>query len=125
MHEEFIIDGVKIEVIGVANLDREEVRRYIDFVIMRVYHPLKALTIIANPDGSVDLNYELRGPKFERIRRITGYLTGSIDSWNNSKRAEERDRVKHGMDGVDSEEKNIYREQFASEAKGDGLIMPM
>ena len=72
----------------------------------------------------MQVDYELRGPKFERIRRITGYLTGTLDSWNNSKRAEERDRVKHGLDGVDFEEKNIYREQFASEAKGDGLIIP-
>ena len=37
------------------------------------------------------------GPKFERIRRITGYLVGTTDRWNNSKRAEERDRVKHGL----------------------------
>ena len=33
--------------------------------------------------------------KFERIRRITGYLVGTMDQWNNAKRAEERDRVKH------------------------------
>lgn len=32
---------------------------------------------------------------FERIRRITGYLTGTVDGWNNAKRAEEKDRVKH------------------------------
>lgn len=37
------------------------------------------------------------GPKFERIRRITGYLVGTTDRWNNAKRAEERDRVKHGI----------------------------
>lgn len=30
-----------------------------------------------------------------RIRRITGYLTGSVDKWNNAKRAELKDRVKH------------------------------
>ncbi|MBR3706980.1 MAG: anaerobic ribonucleoside triphosphate reductase [Firmicutes bacterium] len=34
---------------------------------------------------------------FERIRRITGYLVGTMDHWNNAKRAEEHDRVKHGM----------------------------
>ena len=34
---------------------------------------------------------------FERIRRITGYLVGTLDRFNNGKRAEERDRVKHGM----------------------------
>ena len=32
---------------------------------------------------------------FERIRRITGYLVGTMEKWNNAKRAEEADRVKH------------------------------
>ena len=35
--------------------------------------------------------------RFERIRRITGYLVGTLDRFNNGKRAEERDRVKHGI----------------------------
>lgn len=35
------------------------------------------------------------GVLFERIRRITGYLVGTVDRFNNAKRAEERDRVKH------------------------------
>ena len=35
------------------------------------------------------------GVRFERIRRITGYLVGTMNRWNNAKRAEERDRVKH------------------------------
>lgn len=35
------------------------------------------------------------GPNFERIRRITGYLVGTLDSFNNGKKAEEKDRVKH------------------------------
>lgn len=34
---------------------------------------------------------------FERIRRITGYLVGTMDNWNNGKTAEEKDRVKHDM----------------------------
>ena len=34
---------------------------------------------------------------FERIRRITGYLVGTLDRFNNAKRAEEHDRVKHGV----------------------------
>lgn len=37
------------------------------------------------------------GVSFERIRRITGYLVGTIDRFNNAKRAEERDRVKHTL----------------------------
>ena len=35
---------------------------------------------------------------FERIRRITGYLVGTMDRWNDAKKAEERERVKHGVD---------------------------
>ena len=36
--------------------------------------------------------------KFERIRRITGYLVGTTDRFNNAKQTEERDRVKHGVE---------------------------
>ncbi len=39
--------------------------------------------------------HEEDGPAFERIRRITGYLVGTLDRFNNAKRAEEHDRVKH------------------------------
>ena len=35
------------------------------------------------------------GIRFERIRRITGYLVGGLERFNDGKRAEERDRVKH------------------------------
>lgn len=37
-----------------------------------------------------------QGVPFERIRRITGYLVGTLARFNNAKRAEEKDRVKHG-----------------------------
>lgn len=37
------------------------------------------------------------GVRFERIRRITGYLVGTLDKWNDAKKAEEKDRVKHGV----------------------------
>ncbi len=37
------------------------------------------------------------GVKFERIRRVTGYLVGTLDRFNDGKRAEERDRVKHNV----------------------------
>lgn len=35
--------------------------------------------------------------RFERIRRITGYIVGTMEKWNDAKKAEERDRVKHGI----------------------------
>ena len=37
------------------------------------------------------------GVKFERIRRITGYLVGTIDRFNDAKAKEVKDRVKHGI----------------------------
>ena len=37
-----------------------------------------------------------QGVGFERTRRITGYLVGTLDRFNDAKRAEERDRIKHG-----------------------------
>ena len=39
------------------------------------------------------------GVGFERIRRITGYLVGTVDRFNNGKRAEEHDIVKHSING--------------------------
>lgn len=40
------------------------------------------------------------GVKFDRIRRITGYLVGTLDRFNNAKCAEERDRVKHDFSNI-------------------------
>lgn len=42
------------------------------------------------------------GTRFERIRRITGYLVGTLDRFNDAKRAEESERVKHGTDRNDT-----------------------
>jgi len=36
-----------------------------------------------------------KGVYFQRLRRITGYITGDLNTWNNAKRQEEKDRVKH------------------------------
>ncbi len=50
-------------------------------------------------DGEyADITYHWQSVPFERIRRITGYLVGTLDRFNNGKRAEERDRVKHGIE---------------------------
>lgn len=49
-------------------------------------------------DGDyADITYHWETVPFERIRRITGYLVGTLDRFNNGKRAEEADRVKHGI----------------------------
>ena len=38
--------------------------------------------------------------KFERLRRITGYLVGTLDRWNDAKKAEEAARVKHSVNSA-------------------------
>lgn len=45
------------------------------------------------------------GVKFERIRRITGYLVGTVDRFNDGKKAEEHDRVKHAFKDKEEEHK--------------------
>lgn len=66
---------------------------------MRRRHPDKNFTAMTFTfDGDdVCIRYEYEPIPFERIRRITGYLTGTLNRWNNAKRQEESDRVKHGM----------------------------
>ena len=49
-------------------------------------------------DGEfADIHYYTKPVPFERIRRITGYLVGTLDRFNNAKRSEEHDRVKHSI----------------------------
>lgn len=52
-----------------------------------------------------------KGVRFERIRRITGYLVGTLDRWNNAKKAEERDRVKHSTGAA------LHEAEVAEDAK--------
>lgn len=55
--------------------------------------------VYVRPDGEeIEIEYLYREPRpFERIRRITGYLVGTLDRFNDAKRAEESERVKHGI----------------------------
>lgn len=47
---------------------------------------------------------------FERLRRITGYLVGSLERWNDAKKAEESERVKHNVGGVYDRSQKMARE---------------
>ena len=63
------------------------------------------------PKDPTHLDVEFRGGRpFERIRRITGYLTGSLETWNSAKQAEEKDRVKHGLPHPEEEVNNHLKE---------------
>ena len=92
-----VFDGVEVTFVGIDDVTENEPKNYVEYVRERVDYPVKSIKVVACDDGMIDLNYELQGEKFERIRRITGYLTGSLDSWNDAKQAEEHDRVKHGI----------------------------
>ena len=54
--------------------------------------------------------------KFERLRRITGYLVGTLDRWNDAKKAEEAARVKHSVNSaVDDQTRLVALETQALE----------
>ena len=90
------IDGVEVLTEGIFDLREEEAGEYVSYVRSKIKENLVRLTISPGKEPEdVILSWEARGEKFERIRRITGYLVGTIDRWNNAKRAEESQRVKH------------------------------
>ena len=92
-----LVNGIDVTVNGIENMSEQEIQGYISYVEDQTNEQLQTLSISLEDSGNVALDYDLRPEKFERIRRITGYLVGTIDRWNNAKRAEEHDRVKHGL----------------------------
>ena len=67
-----IVDGVKVNFVGLDDATREEAANYVAYVRERVADPVKSIQVKACDDGCVDVSYTARGEKFERIRRITG-----------------------------------------------------
>lgn len=61
-------------------------------------HGREPRSIHIHVDGDfVDIDYHFAAQPFDRIRRITGYLVGTLDRFNNGKRSEEHDRVCHSL----------------------------
>lgn len=87
---------MKINVIG-GEMEQKEIDSYVDYLNEKF--PTKKIdTLNLKIDGDyVDMDYTFESVPFERIRRITGYLVGTVERFNNAKRAEEHDRVKHGV----------------------------
>lgn len=79
-------------------ISQEEIDEYVKYIQEK--NPDKEiaeLNLKVNGDY-VDVSYNfVNDVPFERIRRITGYLVGTLDRFNDGKRAEERDRVKHDV----------------------------
>ncbi len=83
----------EVKVIG-ETIPEAEIQKYVDYLEEKSGRRLSSLTLEVDGDY-VNLNYQLSSVPFERIRRITGYLVGTMDRWNDAKTAEEADRVKH------------------------------
>ena len=87
---------MNVNITGNATLDEQGA--YVDYLQSKYHRKLESLNI--EIDGEfANLNYKFAPVPFERIRRITGYLVGTIDNWNDAKKAEEKDRVKHSLAG--------------------------
>lgn len=80
-----------------GTLSQHEIDCYIDSAQKK--YPDKVLTgVDFDVDGEyVNCAYHFAAEPFQRIRRITGYLVGTLDRFNNAKRSEEADRIKHGI----------------------------
>ena len=97
--EQLTVDGVPVEVNYVSESEspvtEQEIRAHLSRGNAQ-HHGSTVSGLSLTVDGEeVGITYDLSPLPFERIRRITGYLTGDLSSWNSAKRAEEKDRVKH------------------------------
>lgn len=94
---EYIIDGVTVTV-GNGTIPEEEAAAYVARGKERFGDQLEQIIATLDPEDPemIELEYITPPKKFHRLRRITGYLVGNLSRWNNAKRAEEGDRVKHG-----------------------------
>lgn len=107
------------------SVTREQVERELkDFP----YDPLHysclkeiAIRLIGNENKAREYWANHRGTSqgFERLRRITGYLVGDLSRWNDGKKAEEKARVKHNVDGVYTQDEKLAREEQKRENLND------
>jgi len=87
-----VIKNVEVTVTG--QISEDEISIYL--TRLQDKNKFKIVRADIKVDGEhIDVRYELEYVPFERIRRITGYLVGTTERWNNAKKAELKDRVKH------------------------------
>ena len=81
-----------------GTIPQAEINAYVNQ--LKEQNPDKLIkTVDFTVDGEyVDMSYTYDNVPFERIRRTTGYLLGTVDRFNDAKRAEVQDRVKHTLD---------------------------
>ena len=82
----------------ISSIPEEEIAAYKKYVMDK--YPgeiIDEIILEFDSEGYVNIETHKHANPFVRIRRITGYLVGTLDRFNNGKRAEEADRVKHGI----------------------------
>lgn len=79
-------------------VSQEEYKRYWNDLEELYNRKLKSLVVLVDPEDPeyITLDWKFEPRPFERIRRITGYLTGNTTTWNPAKQAELEDRKTHG-----------------------------
>lgn len=95
---EFKINDIVIKFVDSDNVTEEIAKDYVNYANEHKIEDATIEKIVVSKDGdeaNVEIQYVQDKPKIERIRRITGYLTGALNVWNDAKRAEESERVKH------------------------------
>lgn len=88
-------NGIKVHYQEADHLSEQEIKACVQTVTQR-HKNVQEVTLSVNGDF-ISIDCTLRPVKFQRLRRITGYLVGTLDRFNNGKRAEEHDRVKHTL----------------------------
>lgn len=92
--KEFKMEGVTI--VSDVEISEEEANEYLK--ILRGKYPRMVLAELHSDGEYFDAKVTDEPKPFQRLRRITGYLVGTVERWNNGKKAELRDRVKHAME---------------------------
>lgn len=85
---------------GPIACSQEEANDLVKYVEEKYHLVVDTLTVLIVGE-ELELSWVPRHIPFERIRRITGYLVGTMDHWNDAKTAEEKDRVKHDVTPMD------------------------
>ncbi len=98
---------MSISVDNISKLPTQELTAYVQRAEDRIARgelppDIDRMEVELADSGEVNIRYYRLNPRrFERIRRITGYLVGTTDRWNDAKKAELHDRVQHGLEATD------------------------
>lgn len=88
-----VINGIEVNING--EIADKELTVYLTQLQAKQKRKIVKADVTVVDREDVDISYTFECVPFERIRRITGYLVGTTSKWNDAKKAELRDRVKH------------------------------